>query len=337
MRGIVVSDHGWDERTDLLVPEPAPDEVIVEVRAAALNHADLDELTGEYRSDQRRADRPPVAGSDLAGVVTRVGRTVTGVRPGDRVMAMTEGAFAEYVAVDHRVVVPVPGELDWAEAAALPSACMTEYDALIDQGGLVAGQSVLITAGSSGVGLVAIDIARWAGAEPVLATTTSAAKQDLLADRGALSVNTASDDLVAQVLRATGGTGADLVIDHVGGDLLDDLVAATRIGATIIQVGRLAGRRAALDLDRLAYRRVHLVGTTFRTRGIAHRAAIATGLRTRLLPAIASRRIRAHVHRVFSFDQARTALDLLRSGRPAGKVVLSCDRAAIVHNGTEFR
>ncbi|GAA2794397.1 zinc-binding dehydrogenase [Saccharopolyspora taberi] len=158
----------------------------------------------------------------------------------------------------------------------------------------------------------------------MLATTTDPAKLPLLSGRGALPVDTASDDLVAQAMRATGGAGVDLVVDHVGGALLDDLVAAAGLGATIIQVGRLGGRRAALDLDRLAYRRVRLVGTTFRTRrGAEHRAAIAADLRERLLPAIASGRVRAHVHEVFPADRADAARDLLRGGGATGKVVLS--------------
>ncbi len=191
------------------MPEPEAAEVVVDVRAAALNHADLDELAGDYVSAQRKTGRPHVVGSDLAGVVATVGNSVSGVRPGDRVMAMVDGAFADFVAFDHRSALPVPDCTDWAEAAALPSALMTEYDALICQGRLAPGQRVLITAATSGVGLVAVDIARWAGAARVLATTTSAQKELLLTTRGAQAVNTRTDDLVATVLAATDGQGVD--------------------------------------------------------------------------------------------------------------------------------
>ncbi|MEV0705139.1 zinc-binding dehydrogenase [Saccharopolyspora sp. NPDC050389] len=326
MRAIVLDTAGatpaWSERNDLVPPELEETEVVVEVEAAALNRADLEEIAGTYATAQRRSDRPHVAGSDLAGVVVAVGSAVSGIEPGDRVMAMVDGAFADFVAFDHRVALPVPDTLDWAEAAALPSALMTEYDALIDQGRLAPGQRVLITAATSGVGLLAVDIAQWAGAEQVFATTTSPQKELLLTARGAQAINTRVDDLAATVIAATGGAGVDLVIDHVGGPLLDECIAASRIGGTVVQVGRAGGPVSVIDVDRLAYRRVRLLGTTFRTRGTADRARIAEGIRTRLMPAVADRRIRPHVHLVLPAAQARQALDELADAGSAGKIVL---------------
>ncbi|MGW1678322.1 quinone oxidoreductase family protein [Saccharopolyspora sp. NPDC002376] len=326
MRAIVLgsTDAGstWLERHDVEPPEPDENEVVVEVRATALNHADLDELAGTYASDQRRHDRPHVVGSDLAGIVTSVGSAVSGVRPGDRVMAMVDGAFADQVAFDHRLALPVPDALDWPAAAALPSALMTEYDALLNQGQLAPGQSVLITAATSGVGLIALDIAQWAGADQIFATTTSPQKELLLTARGARAVNTRSEDLAETVLAATDGRGVDLVIDHVGGALLDACIAATRIGGTVVQVGRASGPVSTIDVDRLAYRRVHLIGTTFRTRGTDARANIAEAIRTHLLPAVADHRIRAHVHEVLPLAQADRARAELAAPGSAGKVVL---------------
>ncbi|MCI2418258.1 zinc-binding dehydrogenase [Saccharopolyspora sp. K220] len=326
MRAIVLDTAGgtpvWRERHDLAVPEPESAEVVVEVRAAALNRADLDELAGTYSAARRRTDRPRAVGSDLAGVVTAVGSAVSGVNPGDRVLAMVDGAFADFVAFDHRIALPVPDRLDWAAAAALPSALMTEYDALINQGQLTSGQRVLITAATSGVGLVAVDIAQWAGAAQVLATTTSAQKELLLTTRGAQAVNTRTADLAETVLAATHGEGVDLVIDHVGGALLDRCIAATRLGGTVVQVGRAGGHASTIDVDRLAYRRVRLVGTTFRTRGDPERARIAEAIRAHLMPAVADQRIRAHVHQLLPVGQARQALEELAKTASAGKVVL---------------
>ncbi|MDA3627253.1 zinc-binding dehydrogenase [Saccharopolyspora sp. WRP15-2] len=326
MRAIILGSTGagptWLERHDVEPPQPEENEVVVEVRAAALNHADLDELAGTYASDQRRQDRPHIVGSDVAGVVTSVGGAVSGVQTGDRVMAMVEGAFADQVAFDHRLALPVPDALDWPAAAALPSALMTEYDALLGQGQLAAGQDVLITAATSGVGLIALDIARWAGANQVFATTTSSQKELLLTARGARAVNTRGEDLAGTVLAATGGRGVDLVIDHVGGAFLDACIAATRIGGAVVQVGRAAGPVSTIDVDRLAHRRVHLIGTTFRTRGTHDRARIAEAIRTRLLPAVADRRIRPHVHEVLPAAQAEKAREALAKPTSAGKIVL---------------
>ncbi|GAB2665982.1 NAD(P)H-quinone oxidoreductase [Saccharopolyspora gloriosae] len=309
------------ERWDLAerpVPEAGAFQVLVRVRAAAVNRADLDEADGSYRPRGTGTDRH-VAGSDVTGEVVDVGSDVTGVRIGDRVLAMVEGALAEYVALDHRLVIPVPARLTAEQAAALPSALMTEYDALIRQGGMPPGGSVLITAGTSGVGLIGAEIARWAGAGAVAVTTTRAQAPPELAGRGLRVITGGIGGLRGAV---ADGLRADLIVDHTGGDWLDELIAATRIGGTIMQVGRLAGRRAALDLDRLALRRVRIVGTTFRTRDDEQRAAIAAAIRRDLSAAVDSGEITPVVARTVPFAEADRAVELLRGGGLVGKVVV---------------
>ncbi|ASR35911.1 hypothetical protein BAY61_13855 [Prauserella marina] len=321
MRALVIETGRGVRMADVPRPSVKPHEVLVAVRAVSLNRADADEIVGSYRSRDRETGSG-VAGSDLAGEVVATGEAVDHVTVGDRVMAMVEGAFAEFVAVDHRLLLEVPDSMSDASAAALPSALMTEYDALVLQGKLTAGQSVLITAATSGVGLFGAALARWCGAAPVFGTTTRTHKTRILRDRGVHPIDTGTANLVTAVSERTDSAGVDLTIDHTGGDLLGDLIAATRIGGTVIQVGRLAGACPRIDLDRLAYRRISLVGTSFRTRDDQQRATIVRSLREHVAPALSSGELSADVATVLPFTEAQRALTVLANGDQVGKSVL---------------
>ncbi|MQA82724.1 MAG: zinc-binding dehydrogenase [Streptosporangiales bacterium] len=323
MRGLVVGKGGW---THAELPEPTPraHDVVVQVHAAGLNRADLDELSGTYQGKRLDPSGPNVAGAELAGVVERVGAAVPGVSVGDRVMAMVNGAFAERVAVDHRLLLPVPAAVDLTDAAALPVVCMTAYDALATQGHLREGDVVLLLGVTSGVGLFTAALARYLGAGLVVGTSRSAEKLARVGVHGVgVGIDTTAQDVADIVLAHTSGRGADVTVDHVGGDLTDRGIAATRIGGRVVQVGRLAGDQAVLDLDRLAYRRVSLVGTTFRTRTPEEHAEVATRVRTHVLPGIASGDLRAPVDRAFPFDRADDARAYLSGDASLGKVVLA--------------
>ncbi|MEU3269747.1 zinc-binding dehydrogenase [Saccharomonospora sp. NPDC006951] len=324
MRALVIETGRGLRMTDLPRPGVKPHEALIAVRAVSLNRADADEIGGSYRARDRGIGNG-VAGSDLAGEVVAIGEAVDQVAVGDRVMAMVEGAFAELAAVDQRLLLPVPRSMSYTSAAALPSALMTEYDALVLQGKLTPGQSVLVTAATSGVGLFGADLARWCGATPVFGTTTSTHKARILRDRGLRPIVTGTTGLGTAISEGTNGTGVDLTIDHTGGDLLDDLVAATRIGGTVIQVGRLAGSCPRIDLDQLAYRRISLVGTSFRTRDDHHRATIVRSLREHIAPALAAGELNAEVAAVLPFSAAQRALNALAHGGLVGKSVLLLD------------
>ena len=310
------------ERRDVEVPVPRPGQLLVEVRAAGLNRADLHMLAGTYNPGSS-ARRVFTGGLELAGEVAAVGADVVGFEVGDRVMGTTLGAFAPFALVDHRHVVSVPDNVSWTEAASLPVGLTTEHDALVTQAGFVAGQRVLVTGASSGVGLVGVQLAAALGASAVIATTTSASKSDALFAAGATRViDTTTDPLGDAVLAATDGEGVDVVLDHVGGDLFGDLLPATRPLGTIINIGRLAGPAATIDLDRLAFRRLRVIGTTFSIRSAAERGEVASALVADVLPALADGRVRPIVDSVFAFDDAHLAFDRVRSNLAIGKVVL---------------
>ncbi|MEV0296032.1 zinc-binding dehydrogenase [Nocardia sp. NPDC050710] len=311
----------WEVR-DLDVPTPGPGQILVRVRAAGVNRADLYMLDGSY-SLNTKTSHIYTAGLEMAGKVEAVGDGVHTVAVGDRVGGAGLGAFAGYALLDHRHAIAMPAHRAWTDLAALPVGLATEHDALVTQGGFTAGQSLLVLGGSSAIGLLGIQLAKALGASLVIATTTSGAKTEALTAAGAdVIVNTETDTLADVVGRATNGVGVDLVLDHLGGQVLADSLAATRLGGSIINIGRLAGHQAMLDLDQLAFRRLRLQGTTFSVRTPQELGRVCAALVPEVLPAVAAGRIRPVVDRVFGFDEAKAVAEYMRSYRAIGKVVI---------------
>ncbi|MFJ8108339.1 zinc-binding dehydrogenase [Streptomyces sp. NPDC096132] len=311
----------WEIR-EVDVPTPGPGQVLVRVGAAALNRADLYMLQGTYNPNAKTSDLF-TAGFELAGEVTALGEGVENVVVGERVIGVTLGAFAPWALVDHRHLVAVPGTLEWTEAAALPVGLATEYDALVTQAGFTAGQSVLVVGATSGIGLLAVQLAKALGASQVIATTTSDSKADILKSVGAdLVVDTRAESLGEAVRAATGDAGVDIVLDHVGGQLFAETFQATRVGGTIVNIGRLAGAESTVDLDQLAFRRLRVLGTTFSVRTPEEIADVCAALVPEVVPAVADGRVRAVVDRVFAFEEAKAAADHMRSDEAVGKIVL---------------
>jgi NADPH:quinone reductase-like Zn-dependent oxidoreductase len=312
----------WELR-EIEVPAPGPGQILVRVRAAALNRADLYMLEGTYNPNTKTSN-VYTAGLELAGEVEAVGDDVERPAVGDRVMGSTLGAFATFAILDHRHAIEVPEGSDWSEAAALPVGLSTAHDALVTQAGLAAGESVLIVGASSSMGLLAIQLAKTLGAGPVLATTTSPEKRAQIAEAGAdLVINTRTESLAEKALEATAGNGVDIVLDHVGGELFAELFPATRVGGQIINIGRLAGPISTINLDQLAFRRLRVRGTTFSVRTPEERGEVCAALIPEVLPAVKDGRIRPVIDRVVPFGDAQLAAERMRSNEAAGKLVLT--------------
>lgn len=300
-------------------PEPGPDDLLVAVRAAGLNRADL------ARAQQHYAHRAvDIAGLELAGEVVAVGSGVRGFRSGDRVMAMARDAYAERACVDWRIALPVPDGMGWAEAAATPTWFLTAHDAIATNGRLARGESVLIQAAASGVGIAAVQVAKALGAGRVLGTSSSAAKLDRLKELAGLDVgiDTGAVDTATAVRDATGGAGADLIVDHVGASALAANLQAAALKGRIVSVGRLGGKVGAIDLDLLALKRLHLVGVTFRTRTVEEKAEINRRFTADLWPALAGGTLRPVVSQTLALDAAEEAQRIMRSNAHLGKIVL---------------
>lgn len=305
---------------ELPAPTAVEGQVLIRVRAAGLNRTDLYMLEGAYNNVSAHGT-VYLAGREGAGVVEAVGDGVGGVAVGDRVMFAANGTFADLVVCDHRHVIPVPERLSWVEAASLPIALGTEHDAL-QQVGFRAGQHVLVLGATSSVGLIGVQMAKALGAESVIATTTSAAKADVLSALGAdVVVNTREQSFVKATLDATGGRGVDIVLDHLAGQPLADALSATRIGGALINIGRLAGRRSTLSVDELSFRRIRLIGTTFSVRSAEQRAAVYRALDAEVLPAVERGTIRPVIDRTYSPDLATHAAAHMRSNTAIGKIV----------------
>lgn len=305
-------------------PEPGPDDVVTRTHAAALNRADLGMAAGHAHG--AAGGTGTVLGLEWAGEVVAVGGNVTRFKVGDRVMCSGLGGFAEYGVADQRRVFPLPGgNTGWREAATLSVAVRTMHDALVLNGLLSFGQSVLVLGASSGVGIMGLQIARLMGAEIVIGSSTTPERRARLAEFGATGVvDTSVDGWAGQVLEQTGGQGVDLVIDMLSGPGTNETMRATRIGGRIVNVGRLAGMRAEFDFDLHALRRIQYVGVTFRTRSVEEVEVISQAVERDLWEALSDGTLSLPIDRVLPLDQAQQALDEMKANLHFGKIVLDC-------------
>jgi NADPH:quinone reductase-like Zn-dependent oxidoreductase len=238
---------------------------------------------------------------------------------------MARGSYAQRVAVDARMAMPVPPGWSWEEAGAAPVTFVTAHDAIATAGQHVRGGSVLVNAASSGVGVAALQIARHLGAAPLIAVSRSQDKLDRLADAGVdFDAGLLATD-AEQVARLTGGRGVDVVVDSVGASTLMANVDAAALGGRIVSVGRLAGVRDELDLDELARKRLSLVGVTFRTRSGEQARAVVAAFWTALGPALADGSLRPLVAETFPLRAAAAAQDRLAENAHVGKLVLQVE------------
>ncbi|WP_278235840.1 zinc-binding dehydrogenase [Isoptericola sp. AK164] len=295
------------------VPAPADDQVLVRTRAVAVNNADVTEA-----ADVR------IPGFEFSGEVVAAGSAVDPAAVGTAVMGVGPGAFAEYVAVHHRHVMPVPDGVPSDVAAGLPTALLTEYGAL-RRAPLSAGDTVLLTAATSAIGLVGVQVATELGAGRVIATTRSEERRPLLEGVGAHDVVvTGTEDLVARVRELTGGTGADVVLDHVGGAVLDDAIAAVRPGGRVVSVGRLAGPTAEIDLFALARSGAVLQSVSFGFTPVEVIGGLLEGVTRDLSDAVSQGRVAPVVGRHTAFTDLPATLAALAAGEHVdGKTVAS--------------
>jgi NADPH2:quinone reductase len=321
MRAIVSSAEG-PVLAEVATPSPRPLEVLARVRAAALNRADLGMLRGGQHGRTGGLGQP--LGLEWAGEVIEVGPEVTRWRVGDRVMASGGGAFAEFAVAHERRLYAAPADLSFDQAACFPVGLQTMHDALVTNGALQPGQSVLIQGASSGVGLLGMQIAKALGAGLVIGSSTAAQRRARLVEFGAdLAVDTSDEGWVAQVVEATGGAGVDLVVDQVSGALASATMRATRIGGRIVNVGRLGGMRAEFDFDLHALRRITYVGVTFRTRTAAEVERITALTVADLGAALQEGRLRLPIDSTFPLDAAPAALKRMARNEHFGKIVLT--------------
>ncbi|MEU6662110.1 zinc-binding dehydrogenase [Streptomyces sp. NPDC046821] len=306
------------------VPTPAHGQVRVRIRAAAFNYVDQMMLAGVYDNVPGGPEGPApyVAGVEFTGEVDAIGPAVQGRAVGDRVVGMAPGAFAEYIVIDAGNLAALPDAVGWTDAAALQIALCISHDALVTRGGMQEGASVLVNGGTTGIGSLAIQVAKSFGAGTVLATTRKAGKKDALRGLGADHViATDEEDLTQAVLNATGGQGADLVLDALGGSAFSAAIPATRVGGKILCLGTVAGAEPSLNLATVAVRLITIIGSAFDSRPVDDRMAITSSVAA-LFPYVLDGRIRPVIDSIHSFPgQATEAIARLSAHDAVGKIV----------------
>ena len=302
-------------------PEPpfGPDEVLVEVRATAVNRADLSQARGNYAPPPGASD---ILGLEMAGVIREVGAGVTGWRPGDRVCALLPGGgYSEWVAVPAGMLLRLPDQWTFAQGAAVPEVWYTAYINLFDEGQLKAGETALIHAGASGVGTAAIQLAVAAGARAI-ATAGSEAKVAFCRKLGAIGVNYKEQDFLAEVKRETDGQGVDVILDPVGGSYLSRNIEALRHFGRLVNIGLLGGTKGELNMGQVLGKRLAIVGSTLRGRPPAEKIAITRRFEVEVWPKLLDGRLRPVIDTTFSIADAQAAHEYVRANRNIGKVIL---------------
>lgn len=304
------------------VRDPGPGEVLVTVAAAGLNRADLVQRRGAYPAPEGYPQDIP--GLEYAGTVLRVGEGVTSFAVGDRVMGITGGgAMCTLLVAHERELLPVPTNLTLTEAAAVPEAFLTAWDALFQQASVTLGETVLVHAVASGVGLAALQLAKASGAT-VIGTSRTAHKLERCASFGLNhGVVTADGRFEDEVLELTGQRGVDAVIDLVGGSYLEQNLKSLALRGRVVVVGLMGGRQASMPLGLLLSRRATVVGTVMRSRPLEEKAALARSFAAKALPLFESGALTPVVDDVLPMDSVREAHERMERSETFGKLVLA--------------
>ncbi|MBQ1048531.1 NAD(P)H-quinone oxidoreductase [Micromonospora sp. C51] len=323
MRAITIAEPGgpdvlsWSEVPD---PQPGPGEVIVDVRATAVNRADLLQRQGHYPPPP---GAPAYPGLECSGVVSATGPDVAGARVGDQVCALLAGGgYAERVAVPAGQLLPVPAGVDLVDAAGLPEVACTVWSNVVQVARLTAGETLLVHGGGSGIGTFAIQLGAALGATVV--ATARAAKHERLRELGAdLLVDYREQDFVEEVRQATDGRGADVVLDIMGASYLGRNVAALAADGRLVVIGMQGGRKSELDLGALLAKRGTVAATALRSRPLEQKAAIVRGVREQVWPLVEAGRVRPVIDRRLPIIDAAQAHRLVASNEHVGKVLLT--------------
>ena len=322
MKAAIVTERGV-EIGDVATPSPGPAQVLVKVRAAGLNRADLGMASGRMHGSAGGAGT--VLGLEFAGEVVEAGPEAQAFKPGDRVMCSGGAAYAEYAVADFGRTAKIPANnMTFVQAATLPVALQTMHDAVVTNGRLQAGESILIQGASSGVGLMGLQIARLMGARLVVGSSTNAERRAKLKEFGAdLAIDTKAAGWVDEVLEATGGKGVDLIVDQVSASVANDNMKAAAVRGRIVNVGRLGGFKGEFDFDLHALKRIDYIGVTFRTRSVEEVREINRRMRQDLWSAVEAGTLALPIDRTFTLDQAGAALAHMKANQHFGKIVLT--------------
>jgi len=327
MKAVVITKPGGVEVLEIreveTPPDPAADRVRVRVHASALNRADVIQRRGYYPGPPGAPGDIP--GLEFAGEIDRIGPEVRDYQPGDRVFGICGGgAHAEYVTVPASHLARIPSNLDWADAAAVPEVFITAHDALFTQAHLQSGETVLIHAAGSGVGIAAIQLASIVAARSI-GTSRTAAKLERAASYGlshSVVVDKDPSQLVEPIKEWTEGVGVDVVLDLVGAAYLDTNLKVMAMKGRMIQVGTTSGSKATLDFGVVMSKRLTIKGTVLRARSVEEKATATRLFAKHVVPLLADGSVKPAIDRIFKLDEAREAHTRMDSNENFGKIVL---------------
>jgi putative PIG3 family NAD(P)H quinone oxidoreductase len=319
MKAVVAEDGKPLSLQDVAIPAVGPSDVLVEVKAAGLNRADLIQRTGAYPPPPGAS---PIMGLEVAGVVTAVGADVSRWAVGDRVCALLAGGgYAEYASVDEGSLLPVPDGMDMVDACCFPEAMFTVWANVFDRVGLKSGEDFLCHGGTSGIGVMAIQMARVAGARTIHATAGSAEKCALATSLGAdRAINYREEDF-EEIVRAAGG--AHVILDMVGGDYVQKNIGAARVDGRIVNIAYQNGFQVSVNFAPVLMKRLTLAATTLRARPVDEKRRIRDAVEKDFWPHVVSGRIRPVLDSRFAFADAEGAQAHMKAGGHSGKIILA--------------
>lgn len=323
MKAVAIREPGGPDVLELReigTPEPGQGEILIRVEAAGVNRPDTIQRMGLYPPPPGAPDTP---GLEVAGEVAATGPGVTRWKTGDRVCALVGGGgYAEYCLAHEGHAMPIPKGLSAVEAAALPETFFTVWTNVFERGALKAGETFLIHGGTSGIGTTAIQLAVAFGAR-VIATAGSAEKCAACEKLGAEAINYRDKDFTAEVKSLTGGRGADVILDMVGGDYIQKNILSAAPDGRIVSIAFLNGPTAEVNFMPVMLKRLTLTGSTLRPRSIEEKAALASALEAKVWPLIEGGRVKPLVDSTFPLADAAKAHALMESSSHIGKIVLT--------------
>ena len=302
------------------VPTPGPGELLIKVQAAGVNRPDVAQRAGSYPPPPGASDLP---GLEVAGEVAAVGPGAAKHKIGDKVMSLVAGGgYAQYCIAQDAQAMAVPPALTMLEAGAVPETLMTVWHNVFERGALQPGQTLLIHGGSSGIGTMAIQLAKAFGSK-VIVTVGSKDKADACLKLGAIrAINYKTEDFVSEVKSATNGVGANVILDMVAGDYVDRNYDAAAVDGRIVQIAVLGGAKVTVNIARLMVKRLHHTGSTLRPRSNADKAEMVAAIEAKVMPLMREGRVKPLMDSTFPLEKAADAHRRMESGEHIGKIVL---------------
>lgn len=303
------------------VPQVRPDEILIKVKAAGVNRPDVAQRAGFYPPPPGANDLP---GLEVSGEVVALGSNARKHKLGDRVMSLVAGGgYAQYCIAQDAQAMAVPPALSMLEAGALPETLMTVWHNVFERGALKPGETLLVHGGSSGIGTMAIQLAKAFGSK-VIVTVGSQAKADACLKLGAdRAINYRTEDFVAEVKAATADAGANVILDMVGGDYTERNYDAAAVDGRVVQIAFLGGAKANVNFTKLMVKRLHHTGSTLRPRSNADKAAMVAAIEARVMPLLCEGRIRPLIDSSFALEKAADAHRRMETSAHIGKIVLA--------------